>query len=178
MLQHRANLAALTVLELLVTITVIAVLAGTGIPPLRDAVFNARRAASLNALLSAVHVARSTALTRNVPIVLCQSTDLQHCADAATDGTRWIVTAPAADATVAAAADPLRRIVLQFAGRVVSNRAAYTFRPFPQHSTNGTISFCDQRGTAAHRAIVVSPTGRPRLAAGDAAQALPACTAH
>ena len=70
---------------------------------------------------------------------------------------------------------PTDAVDVRFSGTLVSNRARFEFRPFPSRSTNGTISFCDARGGAAQRAIVISYTGRPRLAAPDADSGLPAC---
>jgi type IV fimbrial biogenesis protein FimT len=51
---------------------------------------------------------------------------------------------------------------------VTSNRLAYTFRPVTQRGVNGTIVFCDERGSIAARAIIISHTGRPRVAHVDA----------
>ena len=52
-------------------------------------------------------------------------------------------------------------------GTIVGNRPYYEFRP-GRRSTNGTTVFCDVRGTPAARAVIVSYTGRPRVAARDA----------
>ena len=52
-------------------------------------------------------------------------------------------------------------------GTIVGNRPYYEFRP-GRRSTNGTTVFCDARGTPAARAVVVSYTGRPRVATRDA----------
>ena len=55
----------------------------------------------------------------------------------------------------------------EITGTVISNRPYYEFRP-GRRSTNGTIVFCDSRGAAAARAVIVSYTGRPRVARVDA----------
>jgi type IV fimbrial biogenesis protein FimT len=52
-------------------------------------------------------------------------------------------------------------------GTVISNRPYYEFRP-GRRSTNGSIVFCDGRGAVAARAVIVSYTGRPRVARVDA----------
>src|SRR5690606_35721876 len=47
--------------------------------------------------------------------------------------------------------------------RISANREIFEFRPFRQRSTNGTVTFCDRRGAAEARAVIVSYTGRPRV---------------
>jgi type IV fimbrial biogenesis protein FimT len=53
------------------------------------------------------------------------------------------------------------------AGTITSNRPYYEFR-VGRRSTNGTVVFCDRRGTAAARSVIVSYTARPRVADRDA----------
>jgi hypothetical protein len=53
-------------------------------------------------------------------------------------------------------------------GHIWSNRVAYSFRPYVQGVVNGTIVFCDSRGSAEARAIIISHTGRPRISRRDA----------
>jgi type IV fimbrial biogenesis protein FimT len=53
------------------------------------------------------------------------------------------------------------------ANTIVSNRPYYELR-VGRRSTNGTVVFCDSRGAAAARAVIVSFTGRPRVATRDA----------
>jgi len=56
---------------------------------------------------------------------------------------------------------------LELTGTVTSNRPYYEFRP-RRRSTNGTTVFCDRRGSAAAKAVIVSYTGRPRVDRVDA----------
>jgi type IV fimbrial biogenesis protein FimT len=51
---------------------------------------------------------------------------------------------------------------------ITSNRRGYSFRPVTQAVVNGTIVFCDARGSTQARAIIISHTGRPRVAQLDA----------
>jgi hypothetical protein len=55
----------------------------------------------------------------------------------------------------------------ELTGTIVSNRPFYELRPAGR-STNGTVVFCDRRGAAAARAVIVSFTGRPRVDTRDA----------
>ena len=54
-------------------------------------------------------------------------------------------------------------------GTIIGNREYFDFRPIQKRSTNGTLVFCDDRGAAAARAVIVSYTGRPRTDTVDPA---------
>ena len=49
--------------------------------------------------------------------------------------------------------------------RVSANRRAFTFRATYRRATNGTLVFCERNDRIPARALVVSYTGRPRVAA-------------
>jgi hypothetical protein len=51
---------------------------------------------------------------------------------------------------------------------VRGSRAAVTFWPVARASLTSTFDVCDVRREVAGRAVVVSQTGRPRIAEGDA----------
>lgn len=167
----------LTLLELLVALAIMSVVAGLGVPALRDVTANARRVASVNGMLGAIQFARSAALTRDATTVLCQTSDALSCSGRVGDGSRWIIAVDAAtDMPGAASSQQILRVVqLSFSDTIISNRSRFEFRPFPLRSTNGTISFCDTRGGRAQRAIVISYSGRPRLAAPATENGYPAC---
>ena len=59
-----------------------------------------------------------------------------------------------------------------------ANRDAFTFRPFDLRATNGTVVFCDERGSEHARAVIVSPTGRPRTSPRDASGDALVCPEH
>jgi hypothetical protein len=61
--------------------------------------------------------------------------------------------------------------------RLTANRAAFSFRPFDKASTNGTAVYCDRRGRAEARAIIVSPSGRPRVSTRNASGGALTCPA-
>ena len=48
-------------------------------------------------------------------------------------------------------------------GAVNANRATLSFRPFGQMGVTATFTFCDDRGSPAARAVIISQTGRPRV---------------
>ena len=69
-----------TLIELMFTVIVLAVLLAIGVPSFRDFLRNSRMAAQANDLLSAVNLARSEAVKRRGPVTLCVGT--ANCAAA------------------------------------------------------------------------------------------------
>ena len=48
--------------------------------------------------------------------------------------------------------------------QITANRRAFSLRSTDLRATNGTILFCDKTGRAKPRALIISYTGRPRVA--------------
>ena len=162
----------LTLWELLCTLAIAGVVAGLGVPSFRTVVLDARRTTDINAFVLAVQLARSEAAKRGEPAVLCPSLDGLHCAgDKGSYGAGWLVFVNVDDERPPERADaePLLYVhTPEMAGTISGNRALFEFRPFRKRSTNGTVVFCDVRGSAAARAVIVSYTGRPRVDSADA----------
>lgn len=84
--------SAFTLLELLVTIAVTAVLATVAIPALGEFVAHNRVAAQTNELVGALHLARNVAVTRGLPVTVCATDDRQTGCTGDADWTQgWIV---------------------------------------------------------------------------------------
>jgi type IV fimbrial biogenesis protein FimT len=158
--------AGATLAELLLAVAVVAIVLGLGVPALRGFLLDVRLAAAVNALVHAVHLARQEAQRDLRDVVVCRSTDGRHCAPPGDWSSGWIVfvNRDGDDPPVVDATEP----VLHASGpvgpaRVSSNRRAYVLRPYAMRATNGTVVFCDERGAARARAVIVSYTGRPRV---------------
>lgn len=68
-----------TLLELMVTITIVAVLLAIGVPGLRDTIQRNRVSSASNDLLAALAYARTTAIDRGQLVSMCPSPDGQSC---------------------------------------------------------------------------------------------------
>ena len=161
----QTRLAGLSLFELLVTLLIAGLLTGLGIAGFRQLILDARLTSQVNAFVGAVHLARQTASQVLVPVSLCAGHgrcdpdgdwNLGWTAFVNRDGDEPPVVD--ADETILAMHSPWQD------GRIHANRHAFSFRPFSLRDTNGTVGFCGPRGDAAARAVVISPTGRPRLA--------------
>ena len=151
-----------SLLELLVAVTVLAVLAAIAFPNYQTLVKNNRRTAQLNDLVSALNLARSEAVANGNNVEVCASIDQSTCSgvgpptpwhngyvvrDTFTSGVVQVYEASANTNT--------------FRG----NQTRFDYRPtgFLVGGGNGTVVVCDSRGNADAKGVVVSNTGRPRV---------------
>jgi type IV fimbrial biogenesis protein FimT len=165
------RLAGFTLIELLVAMALVAVLARVAVPALDGLMLNARRAAAMEGLVRAAWFARTEALQRGRPVILCAAAAGDACAaDLGAWSEGWLVAPFDEPGHVlrrgTGAADPRARLL--------ANRASFRFEPHDRRSTNGTLAWCDRRGAGAARAVVISPTGRPRLEHGAGSLECPA----
>ncbi|MCC5869955.1 MAG: GspH/FimT family pseudopilin [Gammaproteobacteria bacterium] len=162
-----------TLLELLTTVAVLAILTGLGAPALHAMVLDAQRTAGVNAFVGAVQLARSEAVKRHSPVTLCKTIDYRQCAGPGTDWTTgWLVFVPGNPLQPTRLDDPERILLAHqnsFNGRIEANREAFVIRSGGVRSTNGTVIFCDDRVAAHARAVIISTTGRPRSSGYSAA---------
>ena len=168
-----------TLPEVVFTLAMTVGLVGWGVPAFRDAQRNASRTREVNQFIQAVHLARSEAIKRNGVVSLCPSLDGDRCAPAGTAWSRgWIVfvNSDRDSPAVRDDAEELLRVYSPWAhGAVNANRATLSFRPFGQMGVTATFTFCDDRGSRAARAVIISQTGRPRVSDRSAANTPLAC---
>lgn len=150
-----------SLLDLMLTLLVVAGLLTAGIPGLNWLVLDSRRTADINALVTSIQLARSESAKRAAPVIVCKTTDFRVCGGSSDHyEAGWMV-------FVDEGVDPEEAVLFSYTpytkGTIRSNRSRYSFRPYYRRSTNGTITFCDRRGESAARAVIVSYTGRPRV---------------
>jgi type IV fimbrial biogenesis protein FimT len=150
-------------------ITILAIIVGIGAPSLQRFALDARLTADVNAFVGAIQLARNEAAKRARSVIVCKTVDRVACGGDEIDfDAGWMVFVNADDVAppTRSASEPL---ILAYSptseGTIVSNRPFYEFRAYRRRSTNGTVTFCDARGLAAARAVIISYTGRPRTAA-------------
>jgi type IV fimbrial biogenesis protein FimT len=125
-------------------------------------------------MLRSLHLARSTAVMRAQPVVVCASDDGARCSGKESDSwTRgWIVFVNEDRALPPQVDDGeavlVREQVRHARLRVSANRPALVYWPYARGATTASIVFCDQRGARAARAVIISHTGRPRVSDRDA----------
>jgi type IV fimbrial biogenesis protein FimT len=83
--------AAFTLMELMVALTVMAILVGFAVPSFREFTRNNRVTAAHNDLATAFTLARSESLKRSLPVSVCATTDGEDCGTAANWTSGWMV---------------------------------------------------------------------------------------
>jgi len=166
-----------TLLELLVTLAIVAVLAGVAAPAFASLVLDSRLTAAVNRLVHGVHVARHEALKSGADVVLCRSPSGRQCTETG-DWSAGLIVFVNRDRDDPPRVDAGERILQREPAMpltaILANRRAFVFRPWAR-SVNGTFTFCDRRGNAAARAVVVSYTGRPRASSAADANGAQSC---
>lgn len=182
----KARQTGFTLIELMFTIVVLAVLLGIGVPNFRDFMRSSRISGATNDIVTDFSVARSEAIKRRVPVTLCKSQDGASCdADSADPFTSWIIFVDDADAAAADANDGngvvdtdepvLRQRMVDDSITVTVNedgrRLVFRSNGFPDNTVADSVNqfvLCDERGNevtvggvTAARAVTISATGRP-----------------
>ena len=165
-----------TLIELLVTLSVVAIIVAVGVPALRDFLTTNQMSAAANDIVTSLHVARSEAIKRETLTRLCPSENWNQAAPGCTNGgdlsDGWIVVAdPNGDAIVVQTHEPLPgsiRLDQDFADAIDFRADGRPGNGLIEREFN--ILLCDERGDrdmgggmAAGRWINVRGTGRPRL---------------
>ena len=153
---------AFSLIELLITVSIAGITLSIAIPSMNQFIKNERLTSSSNTLLTDMMLARSKAVGRNQPVIICASSDQNSCSGGNfEDG--WIVTI---DTDNDGIGDELIKVQQPIEGGISYGQAglsAITFdsRGFlPRNANTGTISVCDERGNDYAKTISLSPTGR------------------
>lgn len=86
-----------TLIELMVTLVVVAILLATGIPSFASFIRNNRATAQANEFITAANIARTEAVKRGTFVTLCASTDGGTCSAAVNWATGWVLLDSAAN---------------------------------------------------------------------------------
>lgn len=81
-----ARAAGFTVIELMITVALLAILTALALPSFRSFIQNNRLASQANEIVAASQLARSEALKRGVNVAICSSDDGQTCTGNFNDG--------------------------------------------------------------------------------------------
>jgi len=169
-----------TLPELAFAVAIAAGMLGWAVPTFRDFQRNAARTREVNQFLQAVYLARGEAIKRNGVVSLCPSLDGAACGPTGTPWHRgWVMFVNLdrdSPAVRDAGEDLLQAYAPWSAGSINANRATLSFRAFGQSGVTATFAFCDERGSTAARAVIISQTGRPRLSNRSASGSALTCS--
>lgn len=156
-----------TLYELLMTLALVGIVLATGLPAFSGTLARNRQAVEINALFHALHLARKESIMRRKVVSLCPSTDGENCEPGMDWSAGWIMfenrdrdSPPRVDSGEAVL--QVHRVSEQI--RVLANRRGFTLRATFLRATNGTFVVCDREARTPAKALIVSYTGRPRVA--------------
>lgn len=187
LINFRFKYKGFTLTELVITVTIVGILSALAAPNLIDFVRDNRLTGVANDLISDMLLARTEAIKRNAPVVICKTSDATAAnpvcdttaANPWTNG--WIVfvdtnnsgTRDSPGGTLetlirlhtSIASSSLTLTPLAPTGSDSDIRNLISYRPSgrPLSFTGGTFKLCDQRGARKAKSLVVSETGQARV---------------
>ena len=178
---RRRGVLGITIVELIVTLAVVAILVTTGVPAFANFIQTNRLSETAFDLLGTINLARSEAVKRRTRVVLCRSANPKAATPSCggTDNTwttGWLVFASGdGNSTYEAGTDSLLGIGeidssgLTLITNGTSNRNLEYNSDGTTNEGGGTARFavCDKRGGDFGRQINVPPHGRPKFIKGE-----------
>jgi type IV fimbrial biogenesis protein FimT len=175
---HRKKNQGFTLLELMVTVAIAAILVTVAMPSFTNTIIGNRLTTINNELVGALNLARSEAIKRNQQVVIRKT------------GTNWqggwqvfvdVDRTPSSDANVfnddgdATLCESNEDCVLRVysslpAGYTISSNNYTNFiryTPTGQANTNGTFAVCQNNDASKSKEIIIVATGRARLDGGN-----------
>lgn len=171
----KQNTGGFTLIELMIAISVLAILLGIAVPSFNDATLSSKLGSYANNLVASASMARSEAIKRNAVVKLCASADGASCATTGGWEQGWMVACQTTDNAVCDGSGPnwivfQRQQAFPAGFRIIETSGttvrSMDFMPTGVGSTQATFKIC--RGTptvgTAQRAVTVSATGRASIA--------------
>ena len=161
-----SKIKAFTLIELIVTLAVAAVLAAIAAPSFAEIINNNRQTTEINELAAALHLSRSEAIKRGVNVTTCRSSNGTSCTGNWQDG--WIVFQDTDDdgavdgEAILLVHGPISTgNTLNFDGS--GNRVTYEASGYAVNHL-GVYTLCDDRGDPSAKGLDISPSGRVSIA--------------
>lgn len=160
-----------TLIELMTAVGIGALLVSLAVPGIKTLTMNSKHRNGVNELVSAMHLARNTAITTNTRVTLCASKGGSTCesvawesgwivfadlnSNQAVDGAEVVLRASGgANGLTMKSTEFSRFLMFRPSGRVMSATA----------TTNvGDFAVCDDRGSDHAKVVSIELSGRPRV---------------
>lgn len=171
-----------TIMEMMIAVSVAAILLAIGVPGMQDFVRNNRRAAEVNNVIASLQIARSEAVARNRRVGICASTNMTACAGSTTWENGWIVFVDNDrdgdrdnDEDILRAEPGMQNITLRAGFQSLVYLSNGRIQVFPSGDSEGELTLCDSRGASEARVLQVPESGRPATSTTTLADASPSC---
>jgi len=161
------RLRGFTLLEMLISLTVAAIIITSAIPALHELIQRNRLTTTINTFVTHLHYSRSEAIKRGARAVMCRSDDGENCSRTNGWEEGWIIFADYNANREFDGNDELLQVKQGFENdiNITSGRRRRIVYQANGTSpgTNGTYIFCSPDYPEYARAIILSNLGRPRL---------------
>ena len=165
----KQRIKGFTFIELIITLSIIAILTAYGIPNYRTFKQNQIMTQEINRLSSTISFARSQSIVIGEHVILCATESFITCDGDSQWHLGWMVFTDTNRNRIFDAND--RMLLNEDSMSTDLQALASVHRPKIRFDTTGfapgtnlTIRFCDHRGVAHGKAIIISNVGRPRIA--------------
>lgn len=167
---ERQKVTGFTLIELIITLAVAAILLGLAAPSFTDIIKDSRLIAQTNEFTASLNLGRSEAIKRALPVTICKSNNQSSCGGNWQDG--WLVFEDVdGEGDLDSGTDRIIRVhaalsngnTLVSSSITTSNRITYDASGFAT-GYNSTFTLCDDRGISSAKGLVISPSGRIRVA--------------
>ena len=155
-----------TLIELMVTVAIVAIFASIAVPSLKQFVVNSKLSSTANILLVSLNYARSEGIKRSNPVTVCASSDGTSCSGSWSDG--WIVFLDLDGNGVAGIADTILRVYPAIGGSFTVNStltnasgAAVSYATYARNGTSngsGKFAVCSESDESLVKVVVVTRT--------------------
>lgn len=155
-----------TLTELMMTLAVLAVLVGIGVPSFREVALSSRLSSYANDFVASANLARGEAIKRNSRVGMCASSDGATCASSGGWEQGWVVFHDADNDDVLDTGETLleRREPLAdgFSMRATGNVRYLRFEPTGIDATAATLTICKKTPAVGsqERVVALTLTGR------------------
>ena len=157
--------AGFTLIEMMVTLTILGVLAMLAAPSFNQAMLGNKLASSANRFVASAQLARSEAIKRNAVVRICSSADGATCAGGGTFQQGWVVFHDANNDAVVNSGETIIQVQQALSNDYqFASSAGYSlaFQPIGAGATSAILTLC--RATPSpggqERKVTLSATGR------------------
>jgi len=164
--KHILGQHGFTLIELIVTMAIAAILVTAAIPSFSEIIQNNRISAETNQFIASLQLARSTAVKQQRNAQICVSTDQMTCTGTTNWASGWIVWVDQDSDSTLDAGEIVRVQAPLNTASILTSTTQSTFR----YSATGlvdngdTLTFCDNRTGETGRQITITATGSVSVA--------------
>ncbi|MDH3993650.1 MAG: GspH/FimT family pseudopilin [Gammaproteobacteria bacterium] len=159
----RRRAGGFTIIELMVVLAIVAAVLVLVPPGMAQLALTTNLKSYSHEMLTSLHLTRSEAIKRNVPVTLCVSTDGTSCAGAGSWAQGWIILAP--DGTVIRRQQAIPDGFRMTGSTGGAGDQPMVFQPSGTASTSSNITVCRQVPAVGNqeRVVRLTATGRARV---------------